>query len=151
MNIIVQKYGGSSVADKEKLELICNKIIKEKNKNNDVVVVVSAQGKTTNNLIAKAEEYTNNNEFISKKDLDFLLSTGEMQTASLLSLMLNSKGVKAVCLTGAQAGIITDSNFGNAKIIDVVTSNLISYIEDNYIVIVTGFQGMDKPWKYYYF
>ena len=144
MNIIVQKYGGSSVADKEKLELICNKIIKEKNKNNDVVVVVSAQGKTTNNLIAKAEDYTNNNEFISKKDLDFLLSTGEMQTASLLSLMLNSKGVKAVCLTGAQAGIITDSNFGNAKIIDVVTSNLISYIEDNYIVIVTGFQGMDK-------
>ena len=74
MNIIVQKYGGSSVADKEKLELICNKIIKEKNKNNDVVVVVSAQGKTTNNLIAKAEDYTNNNEFISKKDLDFLLS-----------------------------------------------------------------------------
>ena len=59
MNIIVQKYGGSSVADKEKLELICNKIIKEKNKNNDVVVVVSAQGKTTNNLIAKAEDYTN--------------------------------------------------------------------------------------------
>ena len=126
MNIIVQKYGGSSVADKEKLELICNKIIKEKNKNNDVIVVVSAQGKTTNNLIAKAEEYTNNNEFISKKDLDFLLSTGEMQTASLLSLMLNSKGLKAVCLTGAQAGIISDSTIGNAKIKCIYNENILN-------------------------
>ena len=142
MNITVQKYGGSSVENKEKLELICNKIIKEKNKNNKVVVVVSAQGKTTNNLISKAEDYTN--FCLDKKDLDFLLATGEMQTASLLSLMLNSKGHKAVCLTGAQAGVIADSNFGNAKIIDVVPSNIISYIEENYIVIVTGFQGMDK-------
>lgn len=144
MNIIVQKYGGSSVENKEKLEFICNKIIREKNKDNDMVVVVSAQGKTTNNLIAKAEEYTNFSPNLSKKDMDFLLATGEMQTASLLSLMLNAKGYKAICLTGSQAGIITDSNFGNAKIIDVVTSNILSYLENNYIIIVTGFQGMDK-------
>ncbi|MBO5476413.1 MAG: aspartate kinase [Clostridia bacterium] len=143
MNITVQKYGGSSVENKEKLEIICNKIINEKNKENNLVIVVSAQGKTTNELISKAEEYTDNNLNLPKKDLDFLLSTGEMQTASLLSLMLNTKGHKCVCLTGAQAGIITNSEFGNAKIIDIVTSNILSFLEDDYIVIVTGFQGID--------
>ncbi len=144
MNIIVQKYGGSSVENKEKLELICNKIIKEKNKGNEMVIVVSAQGKTTNNLLSLAQTYTDNYQDISKKDLDFLLATGEMQTASLLSLMLNSKGYNSICLTGWQAGIITDSNYGNAKIIDVTTSNILSYLKDKYITIVTGFQGIDK-------
>lgn len=144
MNIIVQKYGGSSVENKEKLDFIANKIIREKNKQNDMVIVVSAQGKTTNNLIAKAEEYTNYSHNLSKKDMDFLLATGEMQTASLLSLMLNSKGYKTACLTGSQAGIITDSNHGNAKIVDIVTANILSHIENDYIVIVTGFQGVDK-------
>lgn len=144
MSIIVQKYGGSSVENKEKLETICNRIITEKENGNDIVVIVSAQGKTTNNLISMANEYINDTSNISKKDLDFLLSTGEMQTASLLSLMLNSKGYEAVCLTGAQAGIITDSNFGNAKILDILTDNLLSHLKDNKIIIVTGFQGMDK-------
>ena len=143
MSLIVHKYGGSSVENKEKLELICSKIINEKNNNNDLVVVVSAQGKTTNNLIAKAEEYTETSNNLSKKDMDFLLSTGEMQTAALLSLMLNNKGYKAVCLTGSQAGIITNSEFGNAKIIDIVTQNILSYLDNDYIVIVTGFQGID--------
>jgi aspartate kinase len=144
MSIIVQKYGGSSVENKEKLEIICNKIISEKNNNNDVVVVVSAQGKTTNNLIEKAKEYTNNNSVNYKKDLDFLLSTGEMQTASLLSLMLNSKGYNSICMTGAQAGIITDSNFGNAKILDVIPDNIKKHLKEDNIVIITGFQGIDK-------
>lgn len=144
MSIIVQKYGGSSVENKEKLETICNRIIEEKNKNNDIVVIVSAQGKTTNNLIDKAKEYTSSSSNIEKKDLDFLLSTGEMQTAALLSLMLNSKGYNSVCLTGSQAGIITDSNFGSAKIIDIVTENILSHLNENKIVIITGFQGIDK-------
>ncbi len=141
MNIIVQKYGGSSVENKEKLELVCKKIIKEKDKNNKIVAIVSAQGKTTNNLIQKANTYTNNN--ISKRDLDFLLSTGEMQTAALLSLMLNSKGYKSICMTGEQAGIITDSNYGNAKILDVMIDNIKNHLENDFIVIVTGFQGTD--------
>lgn len=144
MSIIVQKYGGSSVENKEKLETICNKIIEEKNKNNDIVVIVSAQGKTTNHLIDKAIEYASNESNIEKKDLDFLLATGEMQTAALLSLMLNSKGYNSVCLTGSQAGIITDSNFGNAKIIDVVSENILAHLSENKIVIITGFQGIDK-------
>lgn len=142
MNIIVQKYGGSSVENKEKLELVCNKIINEKENNNDLVVIVSAQGKTTNNLISTANEYASNTE-ISNKDLDFLLSTGEMQTAALLSIMLKSKGYNAVCLTGSQAGVITDSNFGNAKILDVIPDNIISNLKEGNIVIITGFQGTD--------
>ena len=144
MSIIVQKYGGSSVENKEKLEIICQKIIKEKNNNNDIVVVVSAQGKTTNNLIQKAKDYTSDENKIDKKDLDFLLSTGEMQTASLLSIMLNSKGYDSICLTGQQAGIITDSNFGNAKILDVLKENILVHLNQSKIVIVTGFQGNDK-------
>ena len=144
MNITVQKYGGSSVENKEKLELICNKIINER-KNSNVVVVVSAQGKTTNNLISKAENYTSLKSYdIDKRNLDFLLATGEMQSASLLALMLNAKGYKAICLTGFQAGIITSCEYGNAKIIDILTSNITKYLEDDYIVIVTGFQGVDK-------
>lgn len=142
MNIIVQKYGGSSVENKEKLELVCNKIISEKEKNNDLVVIVSAQGKTTNNLISTANEYANNTQ-ICNKDLDFLLSTGEMQTAALLSIMLKSKGYNAVCLNGSQAGVITDSNFGNAKILDVIPDNIISNLKEGNIVIITGFQGTD--------
>lgn len=142
MNIIVQKYGGSSVENKEKLELVCNKIISKKEKNNDLVVIVSAQGKTTNNLISTANEYANNTQ-ICNKDLDFLLSTGEMQTAALLSIMLKSKGYNAVCLNGSQAGVITDSNFGNAKILDVIPDNIISNLKEGNIVIITGFQGTD--------
>lgn len=142
MNVTVQKYGGSSVENKEKLEMVCNKIINEKDNNNDLVVIVSAQGKTTNNLIATANDYANNTE-ISSKDLDFLLSTGEMQTAALLSIMLKAKGYNAVCLNGSQAGVITDSNFGNAKILDVIPDNIVSNLRNGNIVIITGFQGTD--------
>lgn len=143
MNITVQKFGGTSVETKEKLEIVAEKILKEYELNR-VVVIVSAQGKTTNNLLQKAHEYTDFKEDISKKDLDFLLSTGEMQTASLLSLMLNAKGYNTVCLNGAQAGIITDSTYGNAKIIDINPNNILNYLNNNYIVIITGFQGIDK-------
>ena len=143
MNIIVQKYGGSSVKSKETLQKVCDNIIKNKESNNDLIVVVSAQGNTTNDLISTAKEYTNNN-ITSKKDLDFLLSTGEMQTAALLSLMLNAKGYESVCLNGAQAGIITTSEFGNAKITNILTDNITSYLNEGKIVIITGFQGIDK-------
>ena len=143
MNIIVQKYGGSSVKSKEALQKVCENIIKSKEENNDLIVVVSAQGNTTNNLISIAKEYTNDN-ITSKKDLDFLLSTGEMQTAALLSLMLNNNGYESICLNGAQAGIITTSEFGNAKITNILTDNINSYLREGKIVVITGFQGIDK-------
>ncbi len=145
MNIIVQKYGGTSVENLERIEKISDKIISQKKNGSDLVIVVSAQGKTTNNLIEKANKYSKFSEQISsKKDLDFLLATGEMQTAALLSLYLNSKGYKATCLMGFQAGILTNSNFSNAKILDIDNRNIIQLLNEDYIVIVTGFQGMDK-------
>lgn len=145
MNILVQKYGGSSLKDKNCLEIVCNNIIKTKETIDNLVVIVSAQGKTTNALISKAEEYTNlDSNNISKKDLDFLLSTGEMQTAALLSMMLNSKGYESVCLNGSQAGIITTSDYSNAKILNIIPNNIISYLNEEKIVIITGFQGVDR-------
>ena len=141
MNIVVQKYGGSSVKDKEKLEKVIQKITDCKNKKNKVVVVVSAQGKTTNKLITKASKYSKNTY---NKEMDLLLSTGEIQTVALLTMMLKDKGLDAVGLTGSQAGIITDSNFGNAKIKMVMSENILKYLDSGKVVIVAGFQGVDK-------
>ena len=120
MNIIVQKYGGTSVENKEKLEKICENIIAYKNKNYKLVIVVSAQGNTTDNLIKKANEYVT---FPNKRDLDLLLSTGELQTTSLLSMMLNEKGYPCISLTGEQAGILSDSTYGN-QYIPIILCNI---------------------------
>jgi len=141
MDIVVQKYGGSSVADKEKLELVMKKIISAVNQENKVVVVVSAQGKTTDGLINKANEYC---EKTYNKEMDLLLSTGEIQTVALLTMMLKNKGYDAVGLTGGQAGIITDSNFSMARIKMVMKENITKYLESGKIVVVAGFQGIDK-------
>lgn len=145
MNILVQKYGGSSLKNKECLEIVCNNIIKSKENVDNLIVVVSAQGNTTNNLIENAKEYTNlGQNALNKRDLDFLLSTGEMKTAALLSLMLNSKGYNSVCLNGSQAGIITTSEYSNAKILNILPDNILSFLNEKKIVIVTGFQGIDR-------
>lgn len=141
MNIIVQKYGGTSVANKEKLELVINKIASALEEENKVVVVVSAQGKTTDSLINKANEYC---EKTYSKEMDLLLSTGEIQTVALLTMMLKNKGYDAIGLTGSQAGIITDSNFSNAKIKMIMGENISKHLESGKIVIVAGFQGVDK-------
>lgn len=141
MEVVVQKYGGTSVADKGKLELVTEKIIKAYNNGNNVVVVVSAQGDTTDNIINRVKEYTNN---LYNRDMDLILSTGEIQTVSLLTMMLKDKGYSAVGLTGEQAGIITNGEYGRAKIIKVIKENIEKYINDGNIVIVAGFQGVDK-------
>ena len=141
MDIIVQKYGGTSVENKEKLEKICDRIISYKNKNINLVVVVSAMGKTTDKLILKAKEFSISP---TKRELDLLLTTGEIQTVALLSMMLNEKGYKTIGLTGQQAGIISDSTYGNATIKSVYTENIINHLNDDYIVIVAGFQAVDR-------
>lgn len=141
MNIIVQKYGGSSVENKEKLEKICDNIIAYKNKKNKVVVVVSAQGNTTDDLLKKANEYAS---FPNKRDLDLLLTTGEIQTISLLSMMLNEKGYDTVALTGEQAGILSDSEYGKATIKSIYTNNILNYLNNDKIVVVAGFQAVDR-------
>ena len=141
MNIIVQKYGGTSVENKEKLERVCDRIIEYKEKGFDIVSVVSAQGKTTDLLIAKAKEYSLNPD---SKSLDILLATGEMQTVALLSIMLEERGYETLALTAQMAGIITTSDFGNAKIINVSPVIIQNALKENKIVIITGFQGMDR-------
>lgn len=141
MNIIVQKYGGTSVESKENLEIICNKIIDYTKKGTKLVVVVSAQGHTTDNLLAKAYEYCDNPH---KRELDLLLMTGELQTVALITMMLKQKGANAVGLTGEQAGIITDSTYGNATIESIYIENILNYLNDDMIVVVAGFQGIDK-------
>lgn len=141
MDIIVQKYGGTSVENKEKLDVICDNIISYKQKGNSIVVVVSAQGKTTDGLIKKANEYSSEP---NKRDLDLLLTTGEIQTVALLSMMLNERGYNTVGLTGSQAGIISDSTYGSANIKTIHTENITKYLDDDKIVVVAGFQAIDR-------
>ena len=141
MEIVVQKFGGTSVANREKLEIVCKRIEEKIKDNKKVVVVVSAQGKTTDSLISKSKEYVSN-EY--SKEMDLLLSTGEMQTVALLTMVLKEKGFKAEGMTGKQAGIITDSNYTKAKIIDIISENIQNKLEENDVVVVAGFQGTDK-------
>lgn len=141
MDIVVQKYGGTSVASKEKLEIVIKKIVSAVEEGKKVAVVVSAQGKTTDSLIDKANEYC---VTTYSKEMDLLLSTGEIQTVALLTMMLKNKGYDAIGLTGGQAGIITDSNFSNAKIKMIMQENITKHLESGKIVVVAGFQGIDK-------
>lgn len=141
MDIIVQKYGGTSVANKEKLEYVCEKIISTYNRGVGIAVVVSAQGDTTDNLVAKAKDYSEN---IHEREMDLLLSTGEIQTVALLAMMLKDKGYNVISLTGEQAGIITNGDYGTAKIVKVIKENIEKYIYDGNIVVIAGFQGVDK-------
>lgn len=141
MNIIVQKFGGTSVDSKEKLEKVASRIIDTYKKGIKVVAIVSAQGKMTDQLILKAKEYSNESH---SRELDLLLCTGELQTVALLTMMLKDKGYSAIALTGEQAGVITTSEYGNAKISRVINQNLIKYLENDTICIVAGFQGVDR-------
>lgn len=141
MGLVVQKFGGSSVANLEKLELVSNHIIKEIEKGNKVVVVVSAQGKTTDKLIAEEAEITKNP---NKREHDVLVSTGEQVTISKLAILLNSKNYKAISLTGWQIPIVTNSEFTNSRIRYIHNDTIEDYLRAGNIVIVAGFQGVDE-------
>ena len=141
MGIIVQKFGGSSVATTEKLKKVCSHITKEFRKGNDVAVIVSAQGKTTDRLITEEKEITTSP---SKREHDVLVSTGEQITISKLAMMLNDMGYKAISLTGWQIPIVTDDNFGNARIKSINSQKIIDLFHKGYIVIIAGFQGITE-------
>jgi aspartate kinase len=141
MALIVQKYGGSSVADAEKIKNVARRVAKAKNEGNQVVVVVSAMGHTTDNLIQLAYQV---NEQPGDRELDVLLSTGEIVSSTLLALALESLGCKAVSLTGAQAGIQTDSSYSRARILRVDPKRVVNELEKGNIVIVAGFQGVTQ-------
>lgn len=141
MAIIVQKFGGSSVADAEKVKNVANRVVETYKEGNNVVVVVSAQGDTTDDLIEKAHEINGNP---SKREMDMLLATGEQISISILAMAIEKIGVPVISLTGWQAGFLTNSNSGNARINKIDTERILSEIDKKKIVIVAGFQGIDK-------
>jgi len=141
MGLIVQKFGGSSVANKEKLEMVSSHIISEVDNGNKVVVVVSAQGKTTDKLIAEELEITKNP---IKREHDVLVSTGEQITIAKLAMLLNKLGYKAVSLTGWQVPIVTNSEHTNSRIRYIDNNKIMEYLTSDNIVIVAGFQGIDE-------
>lgn len=139
MSVIVQKYGGSSVADLDKIRTIAKKVCQCKAEGNEVVVVVSAMGKTTNQLISLAKQLTSTP---SRRELDMLLTTGERITSALLSIAIHAEGYHAVSLTGSQCGIITNDRHSNARIIEVRPVRVEDELHRGNIVIVAGFQGV---------
>jgi aspartate kinase len=141
MALIVQKYGGSSVADAAKIKNVARRIIKTFEAGHQVVVVVSAMGDTTDDLIKLAYQI---NEFPDKRELDALVSTGELVSSSLLAMAIHGMGFRAISLSGAQAGIRTDTEYRQARITKVESRRVVSEIEEGNIVIVAGFQGVTE-------
>jgi len=141
MSLIVQKYGGSSVADADKIKNVARRIAATRDKGNQVVVVVSAMGDTTDELIKLAYQIS---EKPDSRELDVLLSTGEIVSSTLLAMVLHHMGYPAISLTGAQAGIQTDTTYSRARIQRIESRRVVKELERGNIVIVAGFQGITE-------
>jgi len=139
MAIVVQKYGGSSVADADKIRNVAKRVSESFNKGNKVVVVVSAMGDTTDDLIELAGKINPSPE---PREMDLLLSTGEIVSSTLLSMALHAMGFRAIALSGPQAGISTDSAFSRARITGIEPRRIVKELDKGNIVIVAGFQGL---------
>ena len=139
--LIVQKYGGSSVADAERVFNVAKRIMRTRMEGNDVVVVLSAQGKTTDGLIAKAKEI---NPKPSRREMDMLLSTGEQQSVALMAMAISAIGGRAVSLNASQVGIETTNTYSNARIRTINTERIENELDEGSIVLVTGFQGVNQ-------
>jgi len=141
MSLIVQKFGGSSVADAERVMNVASIVTNTYREGNDVVVVVSAQGDTTDDLIEKAKEI---NPKASKREMDMLLSSGEQISIALLAMAIEKLGCPVVSLLGWQAGMSTDSAYSTARIKKIDASRITAELDRNKIVVVAGFQGLNK-------
>ncbi len=139
--IIVQKFGGTSVADTDKIKKVADAVIREKELGNDVVVVVSAMGHTTDYLVKMAKDLSPNP---SAREMDMLLSTGEGVSIALLAMAIQAKGYEAVSLNAMQIGIITENVHMKARIIDIKTDKLQEQLKKGKIIVVAGFQGMTQ-------
>ena len=138
-DIIVQKFGGTSVADTEKIKNVAKAVIREKNLGNDVVVVVSAMGHTTDMLVKLAKEISDNP---SSREMDMLLSTGEGVSIALLAMALQAEGCPAVSMNAMQVGIITEKIHTNARILDIKTDKILQHLSQGEVVVIAGFQGV---------
>lgn len=144
MGIVVQKYGGSSVADADGIKRVAQRVVAAKKDGNDVVVIVSAMGDTTDELIDLAEQVS---PLPPARELDMLLTAGERISSTLLAMAVASLGYEARSYTGSQAGVITDAEHGQAKIIDVTPGRIVSALEEGAIAIIAGFQGVSQSTK----
>ncbi len=141
MSLIVQKFGGSSVADAESIKRVAKRIVATRKAGNDVVVAVSAMGDTTDELLDLAHEVT---PMPDPRELDMLLTTGERISMALLAMAIKSMGVEALSFTGSQAGMITDAQHGSARIVDVTPVRVREALDQGAIAIVAGFQGFNR-------
>ncbi len=139
--LVVQKFGGTSVGDLDRIENVAKRVAKTKKEGKGVVVVVSAMSGETNKLISYAERFSKQP---SKREMDILLSSGERVTSALLAIALNEMGLPALALTGRQAGIFTDKKHTSARIDKIDTDSIKKHLDDGKIVVVAGFQGIDK-------
>lgn len=140
MSVIVQKYGGTSVADLPRIQAVADRVASVRRGGTDVVVVVSAMGQTTDELASMAAEITDRP---APREMDMLLTAGERVSMSLLAIALQARGIPAVSYTGSQAGILTDSSHGEARITRITGERVMNSIADGQVVIVAGFQGVD--------
>ena len=142
MSLIVQKFGGSSVADAEGVKRVARRVVDTQKAGNDVVVVVSAMGDTTDELLDLAAEVTSN--VTPSRELDMLLTAGERISTAILSMAINDLGAKAQSFTGSQAGMITDGVHGSARLVEVSPERIRESIDAGNIAIVAGFQGVHR-------
>jgi aspartate kinase len=137
--IIVQKYGGTSVGSVERIQAVADRVVKAREAGNDVVVVVSAMGDTTDDLMQMAHLIAS---MPDPRELDMLLTAGERIAMSLLGIAINARGCKAASYTGSQAGIMTDTQHGSAKIVEIRPKRIIEALESGVVVVLAGFQGL---------
>src|SRR6059036_163186 len=144
MALVVQKYGGSSVGDAEKIKRVAQRIVDARRAEHDVVVVVSAMGDTTDELLDLAQQVT---PLPPPRELDMLLTAGERISMALLAMAIANLGASARSFTGSKAGVITDSSHGRARIIDVTPGRITEALAAGHIAIVAGFQGVSQDTK----
>ena len=144
MGLVVQKYGGSSVSDAERIQRVAERIVATRKEGHDVCVVVSAMGDTTDELLDLAQQVS---PLPPGRELDMLLTAGERISMALLAMAIQNLGASARSFTGSQAGVITDSSHGKARIIDVTPGRITSALADGHIAIVAGFQGVSQDTK----
>src|SRR6202042_2265476 len=141
---VVMKFGGTSVADAERLKRAARRIVAQREAGNRVVAVLSARGHTTDELIAAAEEVSPHPD---PREMDMLLSSGERISCALCAMAINDLGHRAISLTGSQAGIVTEESHTKALILDVRADRIKAALEEDHIVLVAGFQGVSQTAK----
>jgi aspartate kinase len=144
MPIVVQKFGGTSVGTVDRIQAVADRVVRAREDGNDVIVVVSAMGETTDELLAKARTIA---EVPDPRELDMLLTSGERITMALLGIALNERGCRAASYTGSQAGIITDTTHGAAKILEIRPKRILESLEQGNVVVLAGFQGLSNQYE----